>query len=116
MIYASAKGGKLNLVGVTGNVRHPDFPEVPTLVEAGLSNAEVPIQYIAYALAGTPAEVVIALNAAIVSTAKDSEFKARMLSAGFVVSTESVAEAAAHAKRDFDLYGTIIRQANIKFE
>jgi tripartite-type tricarboxylate transporter receptor subunit TctC len=116
VIYASAKGGKLNLIGVTGSVRHPDFPEVPTLTEAGLSNAEVPIQYTAYFPAGTPAETVSALNAAIVAIAKEPEFKTRMLSAGFVLNTESVAEAAAHAKRDYDTYGQIIRAAEIKFE
>jgi len=116
VVYPSVKAGKLTLVGVTGPVRHPDYPDVPTLTEQGFAGSDVPIQYIAYAPAGTPKEIVAALNAAIVAVAQNAEFKARMLSAGFLVATETVEQATAHARADFELYGRIIKDGDIKLE
>ena len=116
VVYPSVRAGKLVLAGVTGQVRHPDFPDVPTLTEAGLPGLDVAIQYSAYAPAGVAQATVDRLNAEIVKIAADPAFKARMLSAGLTLNAESTAEAAAHARRDYDTYGRIIRDANISIE
>ena len=39
------KAGKLILLNINYPTRSPDFPDVPTLTEAGLPNADVPIRY-----------------------------------------------------------------------
>ena len=43
------KAGKLILLNINGQERHPDFPDVPTLTELGIEGADVPIWFSIYA-------------------------------------------------------------------
>jgi len=53
VIYPHVKAGKLNLLAINNPERHWDFPDVPTLTEAGFPNSDVPIWFSAWASAGT---------------------------------------------------------------
>jgi hypothetical protein len=57
------KAGKLILLNVNSQVRHPDFPNVPTLTELGITGADVPIWFSIFAPAGTPKEVQAKIEA-----------------------------------------------------
>jgi tripartite-type tricarboxylate transporter receptor subunit TctC len=59
------RSGAIRPVAVTGEARHPLFPAVPTLVEAGLAGAVVEGWWALYAPAGTPAPVITRLNALV---------------------------------------------------
>ena len=69
------KAGKLVLLAINGPIRNPDFPDVPTLTEAGITGADVPIWFGFYGPAGLPKEIVTKLNAKIVELAKNEDFK-----------------------------------------
>ena len=43
------KAGKLILLAINGPARHPDFPDVPTLTELGVTGADVPIWFSIFA-------------------------------------------------------------------
>jgi tripartite-type tricarboxylate transporter receptor subunit TctC len=58
----AAKSGKLRMVAVAGPVRHPDFPDVPTLEEKGIKGVDGGPHFGFYAPAGTPREALDRLN------------------------------------------------------
>jgi len=57
--------GKLKLLAITGDQRHPNFPNVPTFAELGLKNFEPLAWQGLLAPAGTPPEVINKLGVAM---------------------------------------------------
>jgi len=57
--------GKLRALAITAPVRQPDMPDVPTTREAGMPDYRYSSFFGAYVPAGTPADVVRKLNAAL---------------------------------------------------
>jgi tripartite-type tricarboxylate transporter receptor subunit TctC len=58
----AARSGKLRMVAVAGPVRHPDFPDVPTLEEKGIKGVDGGPHFGFYAPAGTPRGALERLN------------------------------------------------------
>lgn len=69
------QGGKMRLLAVMGPERMPQFPEVPTLGEAGVPKVVSEAWYGVTAPAGTPAAVVAKMNAAINRLLQQPEVK-----------------------------------------
>ena len=57
--------GRVRVIGVAGPKRQPAIPDVPTLAEAGIKNAECPNFYGMAVPARTPAAIVRKLNAGV---------------------------------------------------
>jgi len=57
--------GRLRALAVTSAVRQKDFPNLPTMIEAGVPDYVVTSFFGVVAPAGTPAPIVVKLNAAI---------------------------------------------------
>jgi putative tricarboxylic transport membrane protein len=111
-----AKVGKLILLNVNAQVRHPDFPDVPTLTELGIAGADVPIWFSIFAPAGTPKDIVAKLNAKMIEIAKTDDMKARMLAVNAVVPLQSPEDMAKHLVQDIKANAELIAAANIKIE
>src|SRR5205807_2366720 len=58
----AARSGKLRMVAVAGPLRHPDFPDVPTLDENGIKGVDGGPHFGFYAPASTPREPIERLN------------------------------------------------------
>lgn len=67
-----ARDGKLTMLGLTGETRNPQAPEIPTLKEAGL-DIVVTLIFGFAAPAGTPKEIVTKLNATVNDALRDPE-------------------------------------------
>ncbi len=76
------KAGTVKALGVSGLVRSPSMPDVPTIAEAALPGYELVSWSGALVRAGTPDDVVARLNAAMVRVAGRPEFRARLAAAG----------------------------------
>ena len=63
--------GSLRAIGFSGATRHRDFPNVPTLAEAGMPNMVVTIWWGLLAPAGTPEPVLAKLRSEIEAMMKD---------------------------------------------
>src|SRR5499426_3052321 len=111
-----AKAGKLILLNINGPVRHPDFPDVPTLTELGIAGADVPIWFSIFAPAGTPKDIIAKFNAKIVEIAKSEDMKAKMLAVNAVVPLQTPQEMAAHLVEDIKANADLIQAANIKLD
>jgi len=115
-VIPHVKAGKLKLLDVNYPTRHPDFPNVPTLTEAGYPDCDVPIWYSVQAPAGTPQEIIAKFNAKVVEIAKTEDMIKRMREINVVVPTQSPREMAAYAVTDTEANGKLIKEAKITLD
>jgi tripartite-type tricarboxylate transporter receptor subunit TctC len=113
---AHAKAGKLILLNINSAVRHPDFPDVPTLTELGVAGADVPIWFSIFAPAGTPKDIIAKLNAKMQEIAKTDDMKAKMIAVNAVVPLQSPEDMAKHLIEDTKANADLIKAADIKIE
>ncbi len=85
VVFPHVKAGKLTLLAVVDDVRHPDFPDAPTIKESGFPDYDMPIWFGAYAPRGTPDDVIALLHREISKVNGDSEFAARLMTQGMRV-------------------------------
>jgi tripartite-type tricarboxylate transporter receptor subunit TctC len=107
------KAGKLRLIAVTTAKRLPQFPDVPTVSESGLSGFEFNSWYAMMAPAGTPKPILQKLHAEIVKAISDPAIKEQLFGLGLSPKGSSPEELAADLKIQFAKYGNLIKQANI---
>jgi tripartite-type tricarboxylate transporter receptor subunit TctC len=75
-ILPHVKEGKLRVLAVTTGKRYAALPSVPTLVESGFPELDIPVWFGAFARADTPAEEVAKLRSALASATASAEYKA----------------------------------------
>ena len=110
------KAGKLRLIAVTTPKRLPQFPDVPTVSESGLSGFEFNSWFAMMAPAGTPKPIVEKLHAEISKALADPSIKEQLFGLGFSPRGTTPDQLAADLKTQFAKYGNLIRQANITAE
>jgi len=113
---AFIKGGKVKALAVMSPKRTPELPDVPTLAEAGLPGVEMTTWYGLFVTAGTPKPVVDKLYAETMKAIKDPEVAKRLVGLGGEPGNVSQAEFAALVKSDYDRFGKLIKDANVKLE
>ena len=72
------KAGSIRPLGVSGEKRHKDFPDLPTISEAGLAGYAAEQRYGMLAPAGTPRPIVLKLNAALRQALNEPEVKTQI--------------------------------------
>jgi len=110
------KTGKLRLIAVTTPKRLPQFPDVPTVSESGLSGFEFNSWFAMMAPAGTPKPIVEKLHAEISKALADPSIKEQLFGLGLSPRGTTPDQLAADLKTQFARYGNLIRQANITAE
>ena len=113
VVYPHVKAGKLRLLAINNPTRHWDFPDVPTLTEAGYPDMDVPIWFSTWAPAGTSKEIVRILNSKIVEISKTPEMIQRLREISFMPAIQTPEEMAAFFERDWDANSLVIREARI---
>jgi tripartite-type tricarboxylate transporter receptor subunit TctC len=114
VVYPHVKAGKLTLLAINHSERHWDFPDVPTLREAGVPNADVPIWFAMFAPAGTPKDIIGKLNAKMVEIAKTDDMKAKMRAIGVSIPRQTPEQLGQHLVDDIKANLEVIKAANIK--
>jgi len=115
-VIPHVKAGKLKLLDVNYPTRHPDFPNVPTLTEAGYPDCDVPIWYSVQAPAGTPKEIIAKFNAKVVEISRTPEMIKRMQEINVVVPAQAPEQMLAYALEDTDANGKLIKEAKITLD
>jgi len=110
------KQGSVRLLAVAAHQRHPLEPGVPTFKEAGLPDVNLSTWIFLMAPAATPDAVVQLLNRSINDILRTDEMRDKLLQQGFVRTGGTVAEMEARMKAEAELWGTVIRKANIKID
>ena len=115
-VIPHVKSGKLKLLNVNNPTRHPDFPAVPTLAEAGFPGIDVPVWYSVWAPTGTPKDIIAALNRKVVEIAPTPDMVARMQNINVVVPTETPEQMLAYFENDSAANLKLIRDAKITLD
>jgi tripartite-type tricarboxylate transporter receptor subunit TctC len=116
VVFPHVKAGKLILLAINHTERHWDFPDVPTLTEAGIKNADVPIWFAIFAPKGTPKDIITRLNAKMTEIAKTDDMKAKMRAIGVSVPVQTPEDLGRHLAADLKANLEVIKAANIKLE
>ena len=90
------------------------LPDVPTLAESGFKDMDVVGWNGVHVPTGTPPALIAQINRNVNDVLKMRDIQERMTSAGFEIGNTTVPEFAAFVKRDFDRYGKVIRETNIR--
>jgi len=108
--------GKLRAIAIAGDVRMPQLPDVPTVVEAGFAYLQAPFWLAVVAPAGTPHDVINKLNSAFRKALAAPETRARLnaLGAESKVGTPEDLNRMLAAERA--KWTAIVKAANIKME
>ncbi|MGJ7490818.1 tripartite tricarboxylate transporter substrate binding protein [Variovorax sp. ZT4R33] len=81
-VLSQVQAGKLRPLAVTGKVRRPNLPNVPTFAESGYPLMETRSWFGLFAPAGTPAPIVAKLSASIAQAVADPAVQARLKELG----------------------------------
>jgi tripartite-type tricarboxylate transporter receptor subunit TctC len=112
---AHLRSGKLRGIGFTGARRTPLFPDLPTVSESGVPGFELTNSYAYFAPAGTPRDIVRAINAGVVQGMNSPEtVKALAADGSEVVPAATPEEFKAKFDREFRELEKLVRMANIK--
>jgi tripartite-type tricarboxylate transporter receptor subunit TctC len=111
---AQVKAGKLVALANGGSHRSPLAPEVATLGELGLADADSDIWYAMWAPANTPATIVNRIDADMQKALALPDVRTVLTQQGMELLTSSPAELAARMAKDAALWAQVVKAANIK--
>ena len=110
----AVKSGKIRAIAVTSLTRSAAFPDVPTMDEAGLKGFDSTAWYGLLGPAGLPAEVVKRWTDALAKVGKDT---IDLINAtGCDTEILSPARTVERIKTDYEKWGRVVKEANIKPE
>ena len=110
------KAGKTRAFAIAGPERHRGLPDVPTLAETGVKNAEVISWFGLVAPAGTPSDVMAILDKAMMEIAKKPDFQKAIHDQGLDVTYMPSKPATEFWNKEVDKWQTVIKAADVKAE
>ncbi len=111
------KNGKLRALAVTGEKRLTEFPNVPTVEEAGVPGYRFGTWYGVFAPAGTPPAIVNRLHAEIAKALAFPDTRAKLVDMGMDDTvTRSPEDFAALVRSDIAKFAKLVKEAGIKLE
>ena len=116
---AYQRSGRIKAYAVAGNGRWTPAPDVPTLSEAGVAGMDLTFWNGLWAPRGTPKELVVKLNLAVVDAFADAKMRQRMADLGMEIPRreQQTPEAlGAYHKAETEKWWPIIKAAGIKLD
>ena len=108
------RAGKLRILAQTSAQRSPSLPEVPTYAEAGLKDLVLEQWLGLFFIAGTPAEAVARLNAAVIRGLGDGQVRERYAQNGLEPVGGTAEQFARQYRDDYEKYARLIKDLSIK--
>jgi tripartite-type tricarboxylate transporter receptor subunit TctC len=110
------KAGKLRALAVATPVRIDAFADVPTVAESGYTGYEADLWDGVVVPAKTPKETVAEITGWFTSAMQDPETRRKLVAQGLFPALTCGADFGALIRKQYDEYGRIIRESNIKAE
>ena len=108
--------GRIRAIGITSAKRSPLLPQLPTMVEGGLPGFVTETWYGVLFPAGTPDDIVNAMNAVVVKAVQKEDFRARLAQLG----ADPVAESPDYFRKmlavEIERWGKVVRAAKARPE
>ena len=109
------KGGKIRGLAVTSTKRAAAVPDLPTVNEAlGLKDYELTAYFAVFAPAGTPAEAINKMNAAVNAAANSKDIQDKFAPNGFAIDPGTPQQLAERNKIETVKWEKAIREAKIE--
>jgi tripartite-type tricarboxylate transporter receptor subunit TctC len=108
--------GKLRPIAVTSNTRWAPLPDVPTLSEVGIKDAESDTFQGIFVLAGTPQPVIDRLAKELIAILGRPDIKEKFDKIGLPVVAEGPAQFRARVEREVPRYKEVIDKANLRIQ
>jgi len=108
------KAGTIRALAVTSGKRHPSWPELPTMAEAGVPDMEVPVWTAFFAPAKTPPAIVARLQKEIARVVQTEEVKQAFAKMGVDPVGGTSEELARRVRMDIEKWTAVAKAANIK--
>jgi tripartite-type tricarboxylate transporter receptor subunit TctC len=116
-IAGQIAGGKLKAIAVGTAAPDPDFPNVPTMAQAGYPGLEVTAPWVGMLVpAGTPPAAVDRLAEEIRKSLAKPGIRAKMKEQGAVIIGDTPAEFAAFLRKDQERWAQVIKASGVKAE
>jgi len=112
----AVKSGKIRPLAVTSPHRSQAFPDVPTMDELGLKGFDSTAWYGVAGPAGLPREVVARWTQALAKAGTDKATMELINATGCDAEIMTPAKTAARIKVDYEKWGKVVRDANIRAE
>jgi tripartite-type tricarboxylate transporter receptor subunit TctC len=107
------QSGRVRALAIAAKERHPLMPTVPTTAEAGYPNFELEAWVALFAPAGTPADVIAKLTAAVRESLQAPAVVERARATGMEIRYMTPTELDATVRKDLQYWSKVIREANI---
>jgi tripartite-type tricarboxylate transporter receptor subunit TctC len=111
---AHIRAGSIRGLALCADQRWPDFPDIPTMAEAGFKDFVFATDMAMLAPAKTPPDHVKWLEAATLKVLSSPQMKEKLYKSGFLVRPKGGAEAWARMTKEMSTFKTIIDTAHIK--
>ncbi len=108
------RAGQIKVLGSTLKERHPLFPDILSLHEQGVTNYDVDLWVGVWAPAGISAEILAKYNSELRAIVAQPEMREQLARQGLVPNTMTVEVFTKLVKDDYDKWGRVMREANIK--
>lgn len=108
------KAGTVRGLAVTSPQRHPQWPDLPTMAEAGIPDMEVPVWTAFFAPAKTPPAIVARLQAEVARVVQAPEVKTRFAGMGLQPIGSSSEDLGRRVAADIEKWTAVAKAANIK--
>jgi tripartite-type tricarboxylate transporter receptor subunit TctC len=112
----AVRDGRLRALGVTTRNRIAPFPDLPTIAEAGVPGYEISTWYGIWAPARTPPTIIVRLQQAVATAARNPETRARFDALGAEPVADSPEDYARFVRAEYDRWGKLVRDARIKLD
>ncbi|HJQ61211.1 MAG TPA: tripartite tricarboxylate transporter substrate-binding protein [Vineibacter sp.] len=115
-LRALAQTGKLKAIATSGAVRSAAMPDVPTFAESGYPDVVITSWSMLFVPAGTPPGAVERLRAEAMAAGADADLRARFAQMGVDPLELAGEQLTPYVRAEYDRWGQVIRDANIKVE
>jgi tripartite-type tricarboxylate transporter receptor subunit TctC len=115
-LLQSVRVGQVLGLAISSAARAQSAPDIPTFAESGVPGYVVESWYAVFAPAKTPPEIVKKMNEDVATALADPIVKARFEPLGVTVASSTPEQLAVRMKAEAELWGPIIKAANIKGE
>ena len=112
-IHPQALAGAIRPIAVAGASRSPLFPELPTMVEAGVPGFEASSWFGLVAPAKTSPDVMKTLTDAVMKVLRDPDLAKKLADVGAEPGALSGSEFGAYLRAEADKWGKVVKDANV---
>lgn len=109
------KAGKARMLAVVDRVRHPDFPAIPMIKEI-YPDIDIVGWFGMFVPTGTPPAIIKRMSEEMAKISKAPDLNTQFLGLALRPNGGSPEELAAILRKDYDLYGKLVRELNLRLD